>query len=413
MSDIEVRTLSNGATLLIEPMRGVRSAAISWALPGGHATDPSDHLGMASVWEELALRGSGELDSRAQAEAFDRVGASRSANARSRVFAFGSTMLGEHLGEALPLIASMVRSPRASDESLDASRDLAMQGLASLQDDPHERAVLAARSRHLPEPLNRSGFGTEDGIGSITRESAVAWWRERSVPGGSIIGVAGAVDPREVTERLEEILGDWSGSSAPVEVGTESPRGYAHEQDESEQMQIVLVHDAPAEADEHSVLERVVTSVLSGGMSGRLFTEVREKRGLCYSVNAAYRSDVDRGVVTAYVGTTPDRAQESLDVLSGELNRINESGVEASEFKRALAGMTSRITFSGESTSARAGALVGDQYTLGRPRPLEELTERIQRVTLDEVNAYLSGRSLGRVTIQTVGPKELTPPNGA
>jgi predicted Zn-dependent peptidase len=145
-------------------------------------------------------------------------------------------------------------------------------------------------------------------------------------------------------------------------------------------------------------------------MSGRLFTEVREKRGLCYSVSAGYSSGREFGSVTGYVGTTPERAQESLSVLLAEMDRINRSGIEESELRRAVIGMKSRLVFSGESTGARAAALASDQHRLGRPRSLAELADEIDRVTLEQVNNYLRSRTMGRVTIQTLGPVALVDP---
>ena len=183
-------------------------------------------------------------------------------------------------------------------------------------------------------------------------------------------------------------------------------------EDGSNQVQIVLVHDAPREADDESMLERVVVSALSGGMSGRLFTEVREKRGLCYAVSASYRSNRDFGLVTAYVGTTPERAQTSLDVLVEQLERMHtpEGAVTESEFERAIVGLKAGLVFSGESSGARASALASDYHRIGRPRAMEEILERIDAITLERVNEYLARRSMGRPSIVTLGPEPLTPP---
>jgi len=184
-------------------------------------------------------------------------------------------------------------------------------------------------------------------------------------------------------------------------------RGTGHLPDESNQVQIVVVHDAPREGTRESVLERVVLAVLSGGMSSRLFTEVREKRGLCYAVHASYRAEHDFGSVTGYVGTTPERAAESLEVLVAELERIRE-GIQAEEFERAMIGLSSRIVFSGESSSARAGALANDFVQRGAARTLDAVREEIASVTLGEVNAYLQGRSLGEYSVQTLGPEPMS-----
>lgn len=226
--------------------------------------------------------------------------------------------------------------------------------------------------------------------------------------------MAGALDADEIESTLNRLLAGWSGSTTLPPKGPMPPRGYEHEEDDTNQVQIIVCHDAPTELAEDSMLEKVVVSVLSGGMSGRLFSEVREKRGLCYSVSAGYRGDRDYGSVTAYVGTTPERAQESLQVLLGELNRINSPGaadrVTDAEFQRAVAGMKSRLVFSGESTAARASALAADMHVYGRPRSLAEIAQKIDAVTLDQVNAYLARRKLGVLTIQTLGPRALTVP---
>jgi predicted Zn-dependent peptidase len=172
------------------------------------------------------------------------------------------------------------------------------------------------------------------------------------------------------------------------------------------------MHDAPTESHPDSLLEKIVMTVLSGGMAGRLFTEVREKRALCYSVNASYSGDKDHGTVSAYVGTSPDRAQESLNVLYEELMKLRtpEGAVTPDEFSRAVVQMKSSLVFSGESTAARAVSLAYDYRRLGHARSLEELAVAIDAVTLDQLNDYVRRRAMGRLTIQTLGPAPLTPP---
>jgi predicted Zn-dependent peptidase len=411
MNKIEMRTLTCGMPLVVEVMSGVESAALTWLVPAGTASEPEDRQGLGAVWSELLMRGAGELDSRRHADALDRLGVGRGTDVGTYHLRVSATMLGSRVVEALPLLTDMVLRPKFEDAALRPAKDLAIQAIESLADDPCERAVVAAKSRHFAPPLNRSTLGTVEGVGAITRRDVVDGWALRARPGGSILGVAGAVDPGALEDRLNELLSGWRGAAPAWTPGTGPRRGYAHETDETNQVQIVVVHDAPAEADPSSLLEKIALNVLSGGMSGRLFTEVREKRGLCYSVSAGYSSGRDYGLVVGYVGTTPERAQESLNVLMEELHRINSVGgaVTAGEFDRAVVGMKSRLVFSGESTSARAASLAYDIHRLGRARGLEELAAEIDRATLGALNAYLSGRRLGKTTIQTLGPQELMP----
>ncbi len=412
MASIVTRTLSCGMPVIIEPMSGVRSCALTWLVPAGAAHDPDDRLGLSAVWAELLLRGAGELDSRAHADACDTIGMSRSVESGPVFMRISATLLGDRLLDGLPLIADMVRRPRFDPDSLDPARDLALMAIESLKDEPQERCSLLARSRHHRAPLNRSILGTVEGLGAITQADVVAEWNARAVPNGSILGIAGAVDPDRTVDALERLLSGWSGARPEPTLGPVPARGYAHEPDDSSQVQILLLTDGPADAHEDSLRQRVVANVLSGGMSGRLFTEVREKRGLCYSVSASYGADKRHGTVVAYVGTTPERAQESLDVLSAEMDRISSpaGAITPDEYRRAIVGMKSDVVFSGESTGARAAAIVGDYYRRGRARTLTEIAAEIDRLTLPEVNAYLARRPKGLSTIQTLGSTALTPP---
>jgi predicted Zn-dependent peptidase len=412
MNRITTRRLECGLPLIVEEMDGVKSAGLSWLIPAGTACEPEDRQGMATVTAELLMRGAGALNSRQHADALDRIGVGRSTDVGTYHVRIAATMLGDRALDALPLIVDMVRQPRMDAESFIPARDLALQSLESLQDDPRERAVVAARSRHFQTPFNRSPVGTHEGLTALTRDEIAAMWERHARPQGSILAFAGAVRADQLAARLDELLAGWSGAAPDFTRGAQPVRGYAHETDQTNQVQVLLIHDAPAEPQPDSMLEKVAISVLSGGMSGRLFTEVREKRGLCYSVSAGYSSAREFGSVMAYVGTTPERAQLSLDVLLAELERINtpDGAVTPNELARAKVGMKSRIVFSGESTSGRAGALAYDFHRLGRSRSMDEIESDVERVTLDDLNAYLARRRLGPLTIQTLGPAALVPP---
>jgi predicted Zn-dependent peptidase len=408
---IHHRVLRCGAHLLVEPMPGVRSAAFNWLLPAGVATDPDDRQGVSAMLSELLLRGAGERSSREMADAIDRLGASRSADAATIFFRVGSVALGDRLADALPLLVDTVRRPRFDEDAIEPARDLCLQAIESLKDDPQERAALAARTRHYAPPINRSTLGTPEGVAAVTRDDLTRQWGARAVPGNSILGFAGSVDADALERHLNDLLEGWAGSAAHPRVDQQGPRGYGHETDQTNQVQIILMHDAPTEASPDALLEKILISVLSGGMSGRLFSEVREKRGLCYSVSASYRGDKDHGSVVAYVGTTPERAQQSLDVLAAELAKVRtpEGRITPDEFRKAIVGFKSRLVFSGESTGARAASICSDFYRLGRARTLAEIAAQVDAVTLDQVNDYAARRSPGKLTIQTLGPAPLTP----
>ncbi len=411
VNDITTHTCSNGLIVIVEPMSGVKSAAVRWLVPAGAVFEDIHNLGTSSVNAEMLMRGAGELDSKSQADAFDHVGALRDISNSIRYTQISASMIGKRIDQTIPLLVDIVRRPMMSQDSFAPACELAMQSIASLADDPQQRAALAARDRHIPSPYNRNTHGTLEGVQSLTHDALTQWWGAQAKPNGSVIAVAGDVDAQRIIEQIESLTSDWAGQVAQPKAQGNPSRGYAHIEDESNQVQIMVVHDGPHQGHEDSMREKLAISVLSGGMSGRLFTEVREKRGLCYSVNASFRADKDRGIVSNYVGTTPERAQESLDVLMSEIMRIGEGNVTDEELARAKTGFKSRLIFSGESTGARAGAIAADQLNLGRSRTLEEIIDEVNSVSLDELNAYLKRREIGTTTIQTLGPDPLTPPS--
>lgn len=409
MDRIRTITLDCGMPLITEEIPGVKSLGFTWLLPAGCALDPEDRVGRATIFEELILRGAGELDSRAQADAFDALGVSRGTSVETFSLALSATMLGQRLGEALPLLTDIVRRPRFDAEQLEPARALALQAIAGLNDDPQERVMLELRARHAPPPINRSPMGTVDGLRAITAEELAPAWQQQIVPEGgkTVLAIAGDVKHDQAAEALNKLLKGWTGTTPETHWdASATDRGRHHLTDDTNQVHIAIAYDAPAEGSPDAWLERAATAVLSGGMAGRLFTEVREKRGLCYSVFATYGGEEKYGRGIAYAGTTPERASETLRVLNEELERINTPAgrVTEQEFQRAIVGMKSKLVMSGESTSARAAALARDHRKIGRARSLDELAAEVDAITLDALNSYLARRSLGSTTTVTIGP---------
>ncbi len=403
MAHIDTIPLDCGATLVTELIDSAASAAVSWLLPVGSAGDPGDADGLASILGEMIFRGAGELDSRALSDALDRLGADRNSQVLVHHLRLSSTLVGDRLFDTLPLLTDIVRRPRLPDSALDAVRSLCLQSLDGLDDDPQQLVMLRLREHHFPPPFNRHGYGQRGVIESASIEHLRDAWRSRCVPHGSIISIAGRVDPPAVAARLNQLLDGWSGEARePVELAP-AARGHAHLKQDTAQMHIGLAWAAPREADPESMLERLGIAVLSGGTSARLFTEVRQKRSLCYSVGASYRAGRDHGAVTLYAGTTPERAQETLDVCAAEIERLR-AGAEAEEFHRATVGLKSSLVMQGESTSARAAAIGQDLFRIGRARTLDELAAAVDAITIEDLNAYLAKREIGELTVSTIGP---------
>lgn len=406
---ITTLTLECGLVLVVEQIPGVRSAAMSWLLPAGSATDSADGDGLAAMLSEFILRGAGGRSSREHSDALDLLGVSRHTDVSSHHIRIDATMTADRLHEALPLVVDMIVAPTLHADHLEAVRSLSLQSLEALDDDPQHLAMIRLRERHLAPPFGRHGHGEFNVLQTATLDDLRYAWSQRFVPGGSILGIAGgtqALDATALAQRLDALLRSWRGAAPEPQPFGPPPRGTLPIIQPTAQTHIAAAWDAPPERDPASMIERLGIKVLSGSTSGRLFTEVRQKRSLCYSVGASYRAGREVGMIGLYAGTTPERAQQTLDVCLEQIDSLRH-GVREDEFKRAVIGLKSGQVMQGESTPSRAAALVYDQFRIGRARTLEEVAAQVDAITIEQLNHYLAQRQFGAMTLVTIGPEPL------
>jgi predicted Zn-dependent peptidase len=265
------------------------------------------------------------------------------------------------------------------------------------------------RRRAYPEPWGRSGPGDEAGVSAATTDDVRRHWAAHYRPNGAILGVAGNVDWEPLVDRVAALFGDWSTADAAEPQEVAASHSSPHVEFDSNQCHIGIAFPSVPYRDPQYLQAWAAVGVLSDGMSSRLFTEVREKRGLCYTVSASLQTQLTRARVLCYAGTTAERAQETLDVTYAELQRLG-AGIEQTELTRLKARIKSGLIMQQESTSARSGAIARDWYHLGRVRSLEELGQEIDALTADTINCYLDEHPPSEFTFATLGPKALILP---
>jgi predicted Zn-dependent peptidase len=399
-------TFDNGLTLLAERMEHVGSAALNFLVPAGCAYDPPDQLGIASVLSDLITRGAGPRNSRELTLALDNLGLDRDESVGAMHMRFWGATLARNLPAALEIYADILRRPHLPNEEMDAVKALAFQDLQSLEDEPRQKVLIELRQRHYPPPLGHDRRGTVTGIENLTVKRIQSHYRRLFHPRGTILSVAGNIDWNSLRAQVDRLFGDWEGGEEPTLRPGSAASKRGHIAKETTQTQIALAYASVpiGEPDYYAAMGAV--NVLSGGMSARLFTEVREKRGLCYTVWASYQTFKDRASVLCYAGTTNERAQETLDVTLGELRRLQE-GIEPEEVERVQAGLKSALIMQEESTSARAGTLASDWYYLGRVRSFDEIQAAIDSLTPEGIVHHLRRCPPREFTIVTLGPKPL------
>jgi predicted Zn-dependent peptidase len=387
-------------------MPHVRSAALNFLVPAGCVYDPPKHAGMGAVLAALMMRGAGKRNSRELMLALDSLGVDHDESVGSLHMRFWGSTLARNIAKALEIYADVLRRPHLPKAELDPVKALAFQDLQSLEDDPKQKALVELRRRHYPPPLGQDRRGTPEGIRSLKADTLRTHYQHYFQPRGAILSIAGNVEWKPLLALAKKLFVDWKPGAEPeLKLGKPLPKR-DHLMKETEQTQIGIAFDSVAFGQPHYYAALGAVNVLSGGMSARLFTEVREKRGLCYAVWATYQTFKDRGSILCYAGTTNERAQETLDVTLQELERLQQ-GIEPDEVARVQAGLKSSLIMQEESTSARAGSIASDWYYLGRVRSFDEIQQAINALTPESIIDYLKQHPPGDYTIVTLGPRSL------
>ncbi len=406
---IHTHRFDNGLVLLAEPTATVESAAFTLLTPCGSSVDPPDRLGLTALLCELAFRGAGSRDNRALVNDLENLGVERGETVGSAQTGFSAATLASSLDDALAIFADVVRRPHLGDDELEAARLVCLQEIAGIEDEPSQKLMDELRRRTYPDPWGRTGHGTEPGVTAATAEDVRKHWAANYRPNGAILGVAGNVDWPRLLEQVGQLFGDWKSLAAAEPVERPPVNGSPHTEFDSNQCHIGIAFPSVPYRDPQYLQAWAAVGCLSDGMSSRLFTEVREKRGLCYTVSASLQTQLTRARVLTYAGTTAERAQETLDVTFAELVRLG-AGIDQGELDRLKARIKSGLIMQQESTSSRSAAIARDWYHLGRVRSLEELGREVDALTAATINAYLAEHPPTDFTFATLGPQALKIP---
>jgi predicted Zn-dependent peptidase len=405
--DVYHHTFPNGLTLLAERMSHVRSAAMNFLVPAGCAYDPPEKLGIAAVLSEMLARGAGTHDSRALSLALDNLGLDRGESVGMMHMNIWGRTVATYVPAALELYADILRRPHLPEEAFDPVRALALQDIRSLEDEPRSKVLVELRKHHYPPPLSHDSRGNEKAIERLTLADVRRHHERQFRPRGTILSVAGNIDWSALRDQVERLFGDWQGSTEPPDLpqGHPSRRGHIHK--ETEQTQIAVAYDSVPIGHPDYYLALGAVTVLSGDMSSRLFTEIREKEGLCYSVYASYQPLKDRGSVFCYAGSRSEVAPRTLELLLRELARLAD-GIEDDEVERVRVSLKTSLIMQQESTASRAAALASDWYYHGRVRTLEEIRAAIDGLTPEAIVGHVRRHPAKDFTIVTLGPRPLT-----
>ncbi len=407
-SAIHTEKLPNGLTVLVQSMPWLRTAALTLNVRGGLRPEPDDRFGLSGLVCEMVQRGAGNLSSRDIVAAQDNLGIDRNSGISTSMASFGAAMPAESLRQAIELYADIVRRPHLPNDQLDDAKMMSLQELRALADEPTHRVMERLRQLHYGDRLGRSVNGTEEGIEAITAMDVQAFFESNYHAGGAILAIAGNVDRQAVMDWVGTAFGDWKTNSFDA---LDKPSGkavYEHIESPSSQTHIGFAFESIPYGHQDYFKMRAGVGILSDGMSSRLFDRVREQRGLCYTVSASCHSLPHCGGVFGYAGTTPERAQETLDVTLHEILHLIDD-LDPTELDRWKVRIESALIMEQESSRSRASSLASDMLQIGRVVTTEELEIEINSLSLDQVRDYWKSHPAGQFRIVTLGPDKLTP----
>ncbi len=404
---VTVVTLENGLSLLLETIPTVESAAYELLIPGGIVTDSRDFQGTSLVLAELMARGANGLTSKQLSDSFEEFGIRHNQYGGFDRYTFNGNLLSEDLDCAMRILSFIITAPSLPESELESIKSVLLQEIHSLNDEPSRRLSVELTKIFFKEPFGRSPFGEEDAI----KKTGILDVREefkRSIsPGNSVLSVAGNFDVPKVTAICKRYFADWEGNGlVNPKLKTFPPSGYRHIQYQSSQMYIALGFPSVPFGDSDYYVAKVLNEILSGGMFGRLFLEVREKRGLCYSVYARHSATDAMGAFYVFSGTTTRRAQDTFNVILAVLNSVHGS-IKEDELKRAKANLKASIVMGEEATSNRCVGNANDWWLLKRVRSVDEISHAIDSVSINSVDSYLAKWPFEDFIALTLGEAEI------
>jgi predicted Zn-dependent peptidase len=395
--------LSNGLTVAVDPLPGAESAAIGLYAMVGARSEPEHLCGLAHLVEHMVFKGAGKRDTRAMAEAIEDVGGMVNAwTARDQTVFYGRT-LAKDAQLLCEILTDMIRAPHMADEHLTREKDVILSELGEVVDAPddlvHDHLFEAAFDG---QPLGRSVLGTAETLRAITRDDCLAWIRDELVPSRLILSASGKVVPDDLLKCAERLLGDMENWPGRPIARAEFTGGVRNDRREFEQAHWCLGMPGMAAADPRLPALSVFVQALGGGMSSRLFQELREERGLAYSVGAWQQAYADTGVVALSCAADRNRAVESMhlarEVVADAIETLSEA-----EVQRARAQLEAGLLMSLETPQGRADQMARSIEVFGRILTLEELLGQLRAVDAEAARAAAGASVDGRAAIASVG----------
>jgi predicted Zn-dependent peptidase len=402
---VEVTRLSSGLSVVTDRMPHLESASLGvWIGAGSRDEQPDEH-GISHLLEHMAFKGTGRRTARQIAETIEAVGGDLNAATSIESTGYFARVLKADVPLALDVLADILSDPTFDPEELRREQNVIVQEIGATEDAPDDLVFDRLQETAFPrQPIGRSILGTPETVRSFSAARLRAYLARNYRAPDMIVAAAGAVEHAQIVAEAEKRFSSFIGPAGPAPEPAAFSGGTCVERRDLEQVHIAMaLHGLPVmHPDLYSL--QVFTNVLGGGMSSRLFQEVRENRGLCYTIHAFHMPYSDTGLFGLYAGTdeadAPELMRVVIDQIAGATETVNEA-----EVARAKAQQKAGLLMALESSEARVAQIARQMLAYGRPIPLEEIVAKVDAVTVESARA--AGRALvdrGRPAIAALGP---------
>jgi predicted Zn-dependent peptidase len=411
MQEYVFSELDSGERLITERVPSVRSVALGFWIGSGSRDEPDAKAGVSHFIEHLLFKGSRSYDAQQIAEIFDEMGGELNAATSREHTVVYARVPDRHLEDALDVMADMVFAPTFAD--LDSEREVVLEEIAMVEDTPQDLVHdLLAEAVFSDHPVGRPVIGRAEVISTVSRRSVAAYHRSAYVSGNVVLAAAGQLEHERVRELLER------ATRLQVEPPTRRTRmrsplvkepapGMRFQQKETEQFHVCVGALGIAGSDRRRFAASLLDAILGGSASSRLFQEIREKRGMAYSVYSFASQYTDTGLVGIYLGTREENLASCLEIVAAQIADIASGNLRDRELERAKENLKGRIALSMESTSNRMSrlgrSLITDTELLSLDRIIGEI-DAVERVALAELAAVLLDPA--RISAAGIGPSQ-------
>lgn len=402
---VEITRLPSGLSVVTDRMPHLETASLGVWIGAGSRDERPDEHGISHLLEHMAFKGTKRRSARQIAEAIEAVGGDLNASTSVESTGYFARVLKADVPLALDVLADILSEPTFDPEELRREQNVIVQEIGATEDAPDDLVFDRLQETAFPDqPVGRSILGTPETVRAFTPERIRAYLSRNYRAPDMLVAAAGAVEHDKIVAEVERRFASFEGPSAPEPEPARFGGGTRVETRDLEQVHIAMALQGLPVRDEALYSLQVFTSVLGGGMSSRLFQEVRETRGLCYAIQAFHMPYSDTGLFALYAGTDETDAPELMRVVIDEIGKATETLNEA-EVNRAKAQMKAGLLMALESSEARIGQLARQMLSYGRPIPLEEIIAKVDAVSVASARAAgsrLIGQS--RPAIAALGP---------